>query len=117
MNLFEQSDKNIEVIKTLNNIGETYKKQGDYSQSAKFIKLALTKLNEVEHLTPELILVNLGQLFMLKENYDSANFYLDQILRKENVSTQSKGFTYLYKGIVNRETGHHDSAQFYLKRV
>ncbi|RUA34381.1 MAG: hypothetical protein DSY77_05660 [Bacteroidetes bacterium] len=114
LSLFEESDNKIEVIKTLNNIGETYKKQADYSQSAKFIKLALDKLDEIEEFSPELILVNLGQLFMLKENFDSANYYLNQILNKDSFSIKSRGFTYLYKGIVNRKTGQSDSALFYL---
>ncbi len=116
LSLFEESDNKIEVIKTLNNIGETYKKQADYSQSAKFIKLALDKLDEIEEFSPELILVNLGQLFMLKENFDSANYYLNQILNKDSVSIKSRGFTYLYKGIVNRKTGQSDSALFYLNK-
>lgn len=116
LKLFEQSENIIEVVKTLNNIGETYKKQADYSQSAKFIKLALERLDKTKEFSPELILVNLGQLFMIKENFDSANYYLNQILNKDSVSIQSKGFTYLYKGIINRETGQNDSAQLYLKQ-
>ncbi|ADR22574.1 hypothetical protein MATR_35800 [Marivirga tractuosa] len=115
LKIFEEDNNKIEIVKTLNNIGETYKKQEDYAQSAKFIKLALEKLDELEEFSPELILVNLGQLFMLKENFDSANYYLNQILNKDSVSTRSKGFTFLYKGIVNRKTGQNDSAQFYLR--
>lgn len=114
LKLFEQEKNTIEVIKVLNNIGETYKKQKDYTQSARFIKLALSKTSEVEEISSELIMVNLGQLFMLKGNYDSANYYLNQIQNRDSVSTQSKGFTYLYKGIVNRKTGQYDSAQHFL---
>ncbi|WP_340153650.1 hypothetical protein [uncultured Marivirga sp.] len=114
LKLFEEFDNKIEVVKTLNNIGETYKKQKDYVQSARFIKSALAKLDEVEDFSPELILVNLGQLFMLQENYDSANYYLDQILQKDSVSEQSKGFTTLYKGITYRKIGRNDSAKFFL---
>jgi uncharacterized membrane-anchored protein YhcB (DUF1043 family) len=116
LKLFEEKDNVIEVVKTLNNIGETYKKQRDYIQSARFIKLALVKLGEVDEFSPELILVNLGQLFMLQENYDSANYYLNQILNKDNVSTQSKGFANLYKGIVNWKTGQNDSAEYFLQQ-
>ncbi|MGM0580068.1 MAG: tetratricopeptide repeat protein [Bacteroidota bacterium] len=113
---FEKQGNTIEVVKTLNNIGETYKKQNDYGQSARFIKLALAKLKEVDGVSPELLLVNLGQLFMLKENYDSANYYLNQILNKDSISTQSKGFTNLYKGIVKRETNQKDSAFYFLQK-
>lgn len=116
LQLFEQEDNTIEIIKTLNNIGETYKKQKDYTQSARFIKLALSKINEIEGLSPELILVNLGQLFMLKGNYDSANYYLNQVLNKDSIGTQSRGFTYLYKGTINREIRLYDSAQYFLQR-
>ncbi|WP_296620078.1 hypothetical protein [Marivirga sp.] len=116
LNIFEQEENKIEVVKTLNNIGETYKKQKDYTQSARFIKLALSKINNLEDLSPELILVNLGQLFMLKGNYDSANYYLNQIQNKDSVSKQSKGFTYLYKGIVKRESSQYDSAQYFLRQ-
>ncbi len=115
LELFEQENDSIQVIKTLNNIGETYKKQKDYTQSARFIKLALQKVSEVENLSPELILVNLGQLFMLKGNFDSANYYLNQILNKDSVSIQSRGFTYLYKGIINHEIKQYDSAQYFLQ--
>lgn len=113
LRLFEQADNSIEIIKILNNIGETYKKQKDYSQSARFIKLALSKVSDVTGISPELILVNLGQLFMLKENYDSANYYLNQILKRDSITTQSRAFTYLYKGIINRKIGHYDSAKHY----
>jgi len=116
LKLFEANNKHFEVVKTLNNIGETYKKQKDYTQSAKFIKLALSKLKELNGPSPELILVNLGQLFMLQENYDSANFYLNQIINKDSISTQSKGFTNLYKGIVSRKIGQVDSAHYFLKQ-
>lgn len=116
LKIFEEKNENLEVVKTLNNIGETYKKQKDYIQSAKFIKLALAKLDELEAFSPELILVNLGQLFMLQENYDSANYYLNQILNKDSVSTQSKGFANLYKGIINRKTGQNDSAKSFLEQ-
>jgi tetratricopeptide (TPR) repeat protein len=75
LGIFEENNNQLEVVKTLNNIGETYKKQKDYTQSAKFIKLALAKLGEIEELSPELILVNLGQLFMLQDNYDSATIF------------------------------------------
>lgn len=114
LKLFEQEKNTIEVIKVLNNIGETYKKQKDYTQSARFIKLALSKTSEVEGLSSELIIVNLGQLFMLTGNYDSANYYLNQIQNRDSVSVQSKGFTYLYKGIVHLKTGQYDSAQYFL---
>jgi signal transduction histidine kinase len=116
LGIFEENNNQLEVVKTLNNIGETYKKQKDYTQSAKFIKLALAKLGEIEELSPELILVNLGQLFMLQDNYDSANYYLNQVLTKDSLSLQSKGFANLYKGIINRKTGQNDSAQSFLKQ-
>jgi len=116
LKLFEEANNSIEVVKILNNIGETYKKQKDYTQSAKFIKLALLKVSEVDELSPELILVNLGQLFMLKKNYDSANFYLNEILNKDSISTKTRGFTYLYKGIVNREIGQYDSAEYFFQQ-
>jgi len=116
LNLFEKEGNSEEIIKTLNNIGETYKKQKDYTQSARFIKMALSKMHEDDAPSRELILVNLGQLFMLKQNYDSANYYLNQILNKDSISTKSRGFTYLYKGIINRNEGQYDSAKYYFQQ-
>lgn len=116
LNLFEQENNTVEVIKTLNNIGETYKKQRDYSQSAKFIKLALSKSKDIDDFSSELILVNLGQLFMLKENYDSANYYLNQTLSRDSLSAQTSGFMNLYKGIVSRESSQNDSALYFLQQ-
>jgi signal transduction histidine kinase len=115
LNIFEEEGNTIEVIKTLNNIGETYKKQKDYIQSAKFIQLALAESKKAKGLSPQLILVNLGQLFMINENYDSANYYLDQVLNQDSLSSQIKGFTNLYKGMVNQETGDTDSALLFLQ--
>jgi len=116
LSVYEQTHNKIGAVKALNNIGETYKKQKDYTQSTRFIKLALSKVNEINDFSAELILVNLGQLFMLKKNYDSANYYLNQILNKDSVSTKSRGFTHLYKGIVNHETGQFDSAHYFLQK-
>ncbi|WP_375579465.1 tetratricopeptide repeat protein [Marivirga tractuosa] len=115
LSIFEQEGNNIEVIKALNNIGETYKKQKDYIQSAKFIQLALSKSDKAKDFAPELILVNLGQLFMLNENYDSANYYLNQVLSKDSISNQTKGFANLYKGMINLANAKNDSAHFYLQ--
>ncbi|SMG42877.1 hypothetical protein SAMN05661096_02946 [Marivirga sericea] len=115
LDIFEEQGNSIEVIKTLNNIGETYKKQKDYIQSARFIKLALAKSKEVKGLSPRLILVNLGQLFMINENYDSAKYYLDQVLSQDSLTSQIKGFTNLYKGMISRETGETDSALLFLQ--
>ena len=53
---------------------------------------------------------------MLKKNYDSANFYLNEILNKDSISTKTRGFTYLYKGIVNREIGQYDSAEYFFQQ-
>jgi len=116
LSLFEAQNNKTEVIKMLNNIGETYKKQKDYSQSAKFISEALDKVQENDSLSPELILVNLGQLFMLKENYDSANYYLNRVLNKPDVKSRTLGFIHLYKGIINRELNSIDSSIYHLNK-
>lgn len=116
LKLYEQNDDSLGVIKSLNNIGETYKKQKDYSQSAIFIKLALSKAKAYDEKSPQLILVNLGQLFLLQENFDSASFYLNQIIQKEDASIQSKAFAALYKGMIDHATDQIDSAHYYLQQ-
>jgi signal transduction histidine kinase len=53
---------------------------------------------------------------MLQENYDSANYYLDQVMNKDSVSAQSRGFSNLYKGIIKHKNAEYDSAIYFLQQ-
>lgn len=118
LNLFEEKKDELEVIKQLNNIGETYKKQKDYQKASQFLREALrrmSKLNKQQDI--QLIMVNLGQLYMLRNQHDSALHFLNRIL--SNTSPENKnalGFANLYKGIIKREKGQYDSASIYFHR-
>ncbi len=117
LSLFEESGNKLEIAKQLNNIGETYKKRNDYEKSASFLKQALITAKSAEGLKPELILVNLGQLYMLQSRYDSALYYLDDILDNQELeNTSALGFAHLYKGIIFREKGNFDSASYHLHK-
>ncbi len=117
LSLFEENDNKLEIAKQLNNIGETYKKRGDYEKSASFLKQALSMAQQVEDLKPELILVNLGQLYMLQSRYDSALYYLDDIFNNRDTKNPTTlGFAHLYKGIIFREKNDFDSASYHFHK-
>lgn len=117
LSIFEAENNNLEVVKLLNNIGETYKKQKNYKKSSQFLRLALKRLDDSIGLQPQLILVNLGQLYMLTKNYDSANLHLNRILKnKVTDQPQTLGYANLYKGMIKRNSGNYDSAKYYLEK-
>ncbi|WP_201431662.1 tetratricopeptide repeat protein [Marivirga aurantiaca] len=117
LELFEKRNDTMEVVQQLNNIGETYKKQKDFKKSSYFLKRALNLHQALNGLVQELILVNLGQLYMLEKRYDSANIYLNIVLNTPQINNKNAlGFAHLYKGIVFRELHQYDSSFYHLHK-
>lgn len=118
LSYFERINNKQQVIKLLNNIGETYKKQKNYILAQQFLHTAIQKskgLQRSEHL---LIDVNMAQLHVLMQNNDSALAILLPIVH-ENRVTESTGnaiaYANLYLGIINKELKNYDSADYYLR--
>ncbi len=117
LNLFEDKGDTIAIVKQLNNIGETYKKRNNYKKSASFLKQALSAAQQIEKMQPELILVNLGQLYMLQSRYDSALYYLNNILNNDEIRNKNAlGFAHLYKGVIMRDQNFFDSASYHFHK-
>ncbi len=110
---FEKRNDKLAVIRQLNNIGETYKKQKNYNNAAYFLKKALQLTSTSDSIKPGLVLVNLGQLYMLQQKYDSANFYFNAFLNSPvTENKKALAFTYLYKGIIHRDLQQYDSSLY-----
>lgn len=118
LSLFEERKDEIEVIKQLNNIGETYKKQKDYQKAARFLTEALERMEKLDKDQDiQLISVNLGQLYMLQNQYDSALLYLNNVLTTTSqYDKNALGFANLYKGIIKREKSEYDSASYFFRK-
>lgn len=116
---FEKQNNTEQLIRILNNIGETYKKQQNYAKAQEFLQKALNLLGESGDEKFLLIKVNIAQLNLLNNELDSANKILSQILSLASIEKEitTKGFAYLYKGIVKKKTGQPDSAYYCLNKA
>ncbi|PTB97948.1 hypothetical protein C9994_00555 [Marivirga lumbricoides] len=119
LKLFEERKDEFEAIKQLNNIGETYKKQKDYQKASRFLNEALIRMSHLrsEEQNTQLIMVNLGQLYMLEDQFDSALYFLDKVLSRTTRNNRTaQGFANLYKGMIKRDRGQFDSASHYFHK-
>lgn len=91
------------------NMGEVYKKLGDYSKAIVFLRRALD-WDKLSHVNPDITLYNIGEAYYLLGDYDSASNYFDQALSKALKENNTRTIAYAYTGLGRIK--HHDKEYY-----
>lgn len=81
----------------LNNIGEIHKKLGNEEKSLNYLRRATEILKRYNYAT--LGYSNLGEIYFMLHNYDSAEYYYKQALRSNEIEKNEKYEAYAYHGL------------------
>jgi tetratricopeptide (TPR) repeat protein len=117
LNFYHLSARDAEKIKdrpglsnAYHNIGEVYKKLGDYTKAISFLKtsLAWDGNNRTNH---DLTLYNIGEAYLLVGNYDSALNYFDESLSRALKDNDVRTIAYAYTGLGRIKHIHKDYYQ------
>jgi tetratricopeptide (TPR) repeat protein len=80
------------------NIGEVYKKLGDYAKAISFLRTSLTwEGKDWTHY--DITLYNIGEAFLLLGNNDSASYYFDHSLSRALKQNDARTIAYAYTGL------------------
>lgn len=80
------------------NMGELYKKLGDYTKGIAFLKMSM-KWDEANKLKYDITLYNIGEAFYFLDNYDSAQNYFDRALSRALQINDVRTIAYSYTGL------------------
>jgi len=80
------------------NMGEVYKKLGDYSKAIGFLRTSMN-WKGVTEANRDLTLYNIGEAFYLLGNYDSASNYFDRSLSLALKGNDARTIAYAYTGL------------------
>lgn len=117
LNFYHLSAREAERIKdplglsnAYHNIGEVYKKLGDYSKAITFLKTSQSwdGSNKTNY---DLTLYNIGEAFLLLGDYDSASYYFDHSLSKALKDNDARTIAYAYTGLGRVKHKHNDYYQ------
>ncbi len=93
------------LAEAYHNMGEVYKKLGDYTKAIAFLQtsLAWDINNKIKY---DITLYNIGEAFYLLGDYDSASNYFDRALSKALKANDARTIAYSYTGLGRLK--HHD---------
>jgi tetratricopeptide (TPR) repeat protein len=103
-----ESEKNkdrIGLADAYHNMGEVYKKLGDYTKAIAFLHTSL-EWDVVNRVNYDITLYNIGEAYYLTGNYDSASTYFDRSLSKALSENNPRTIAYAYTGLGRIK--HHD---------
>lgn len=94
----EKINDHVGLAESYHNMGEVYKKLGDYTKAIAFLQISLTwDVNNI--LKYDITLYNIGEAFYLLGDYDSASSYFDQSLSKALKVNDVRTIAYAYTGL------------------
>lgn len=105
LNLYHLSARESEKIKdkigladAYHNMGEVYKKLGDYTKAITFLQTSM-QWDVVNHVNYDITLYNIGEAYYLIGDYDSATNYFDRSLSKALTANNPRTIAYAYTGL------------------
>lgn len=101
----EKVNDRVGLSHAYHNIGEVYKKLGDYTKAIAFLQTSL-KWDAVYHVNYDITLYNIGEAHYLIGDYDSASGYFDRALSKALKENNPRTIAYSYTGLGRIK--HHD---------
>lgn len=91
LSLATRMDHTVSQSSVLNDLGNVYKRQGDYSVAKILIQQSINSTSQQSNsLYPKYS--NLGDLYLKIEVYDSARYYLEKSLQTDNLTTKGGGY-------------------------
>ena len=111
---YESIHDNIGLGQAYNNIGEVYKKMGDYKKALEFLQLSI-ELKKNDSQTRAITLYNVGELYILLNDLSHASQYLEQSLSLAIKTNDRKviGYSYTGYGLIHAKQGRHQEALDY----
>lgn len=105
----ERFNDRIGLADAYHNMGEVYKKLGDYTKAIAFLQtsMAWDILNRVNY---DITLYNIGEAYYFIGDYDSASNYFDRSLSKALTQNNPRTIAYAYTGL--GRVKHHDKDYF-----
>lgn len=98
---YQELNNELSVAQVNNNIGEIYKKLGEKEKSLAYLLGAVKLLEKYGH--PTLGYVNLGEIYLMLNNSDSALFYFQKALESNRIEKNKQYEAYAYHGIAEAE--------------
>ncbi len=94
----EKIKDRIGLSEAYHNMGEVYKKLGDYTKAIEFLQISMgwDAVNKVNY---DITLYNIGEAFYLLGNYDSASNYFDRSLSRALQDNDARTIAYAYTGL------------------
>lgn len=105
----EKFKDRIGLADAYHNMGEVYKKLGDYTKAIRFLHTSMTWdiINKVNY---DITLYNIGEAYYFIGDYDSALNYFDRSLSKALTQNNPRTIAYAYTGLGRIK--HHDKDYF-----
>jgi tetratricopeptide (TPR) repeat protein len=115
---YELIDDKSGLGQAYNNIGEVYKKMGDYKKALEFLKLSMNLKKGDSH-SEAIILYNVGELYIFLNDIPQANRYIEQALSVaiRNNDRRAIGYSYTGLGIISSKQKRYQEALDYFVRA
>jgi serine phosphatase RsbU (regulator of sigma subunit)/Flp pilus assembly protein TadD len=93
-NIFEELNDNPKLLRILNNIGNIYLEQGQELEAENYYRQVLS-IYEADFERSSLFdpYSNIGKIFFIRKNYDSALYYFNRSLKKEEAADNKFGIS------------------------
>ena len=101
-----------------NNIGEVFKKKGQYDSAIKYYRLGILKaLGNIPKSIPVMLYYNLGEAYLLMNQIDSAKKYFQMSFDSASLKNHNRGLSYSLAGLseLARKQGNSELAIKYQK--
>ena len=98
---YESINDKVGLGRVYNNVGEVYKKMGDYKKALEFLKASI-ELNVSDQRTQALTLYNIGELYIFMNDLPMASQYIEQSLSLaiKNNDRRTIGYSYIGLGLI-----------------
>lgn len=106
----EEADDRVALAQAYHNMGEVYKKLGDYTQAIEFIRMSM-QWEKVDDPIHDLALYNIGEAYIYLGRYDSASHYFDRALSMALKSNNTRTIAYAYTGLGRVKSNQGDQYQ------
>lgn len=94
----EDAKDRVALAEAYHNMGEVYKKLGDYTKAIEFIRMSM-RWESADDQIHDLALYNIGEAYLYLSRYDSALNYFDRALSMALKSNNTRTIAYAYTGL------------------
>ncbi len=99
LRIYEDEDNMLGTALVYNNIGEIYKKQNKLNTSLEYHQKSLAAKRKIEGVQPLMSYYNIGEVFLMMGNTDSAQAYFTRVMDESPNSTNLRPVAYANEGL------------------